>query len=238
MPWYGRDTNYSRVVALRAAAAKVQRWTAYWFENEQPASETRPVAFRCPGPGAAGDPGGTLAGRNRRHAPLSAGRHRVRRLARGLCRSTGRVQSQCHPYCAAYAGLCRRWQDKLRRKLHRLVARWPANCVPLGLREERPTPTLRCSRRRRSIAGKQREVVVAFSPQLQDGQLRGLQQSMARSRRELEELGLHPRGIAEAAERKLARICGRQYLRSVLRHSVDRDAVGAPCIRVWSDRQE
>ena len=74
---------------------------------------------------------------------------------------------------------------------------------------------VRAWRTRRSIVGKQREVVVAFSPQLHDGQLRGLHQAMARSQRELQDLGL----------------------RSVLRYSVDRAADGAPCVRVWSDRQ-
>jgi transposase len=97
---------------------------------------------------------------------------------------------------------------------------------------------VRAWRTRRIIAGKQREAVVAFSPQLHDGQLRGLQQSMARSRRELEELGLHPRGSAEAAQRKLARICGRQYLRCVLRYSVDQNEDGSVRVRVWSDWQE
>jgi transposase len=97
---------------------------------------------------------------------------------------------------------------------------------------------VRAWRTRRSIAGKQREVVVAFSPHLHDGQLRGLQQSMARSQRELEQLGLHPRGSAEAAQRKLVRICGRQYLRVVLRHSVDQNEDGAVRVRVWSDWQE
>lgn len=97
---------------------------------------------------------------------------------------------------------------------------------------------VRAWRTRRIIAGKQREVVVAFSPQLHDGQLRGLQQSMARSQRELEQLGLQPRGSTPAAQRKLAKICGRQYLRSVLRYSVDQDEDGLLHVRVWSDWQE
>jgi hypothetical protein len=40
------------------------------------------------------------------------------------------------------------------------------------------------------IAGERREVVVVFSPKLQEGQLRGLAQSMLRSYRELQEMGL------------------------------------------------
>jgi transposase len=41
-----------------------------------------------------------------------------------------------------------------------------------------------------------------------------------------------------AAQRKLARICGRQYLRAVLRYSVDQNEDGAVRVRVWSDWQE
>ena len=49
--------------------------------------------------------------------------------------------------------------------------------------------TVRAWRTTRVIAGKQREAVVIFSPQLQQGQIRGLHQSMARSQRELSEAG-------------------------------------------------
>jgi transposase len=97
---------------------------------------------------------------------------------------------------------------------------------------------VRVWRTRRSIAGKQREVVVVFSPQLHEGQLRGLHQSMARCHRETEEMGLRPRLSVEAAKRKLNKIRGRQYLRSLLCHHVDQDEQGATRVNVWSDWQE
>jgi transposase len=55
---------------------------------------------------------------------------------------------------------------------------------------------VRAWRGQRVIAGERREVVVVFSPKLHEGQLRGLAQSMARSFRELEEMGLRPPGRA------------------------------------------
>ena len=98
--------------------------------------------------------------------------------------------------------------------------------------------TVRAWRTTRVIAGKRREAVVIFSPQLQQGQIRGLHQSMARSQRELSELGLSPRMTAEAAKRKLDKIRGRQYLRSLLCWRVDADSSGTLRIGVWSDWTE
>jgi hypothetical protein len=49
-------------------------------------------------------------------------------------------------------------------------------------------------------------VVVVFSPQLYEGQLRGWDQAMRRSCRELEEMSLHPARVLEAARRKLNKI--------------------------------
>ena len=97
---------------------------------------------------------------------------------------------------------------------------------------------VRAWRTKRVIAGKQCEVVVVFSPQLHEGQLRGLHQSMARRYREMEEMGLCPRMSAEAAKRKLGKIRGRQYLRSLLCYNVDQDEQGAVRVSVWSDWQE
>jgi len=91
---------------------------------------------------------------------------------------------------------------------------------------------------KRVIAGKPREVVVVFSPQLHEGQLRGLHQSLARRHRELEEMGLCPRVSVEAAKRKLGKIRGRQYLRSLLCYNVDQDEHGAVRVKVWSDWPE
>jgi len=98
--------------------------------------------------------------------------------------------------------------------------------------------TVRAWRTKRVIAGKQCEVVVVFSPQLHEGQLRGLHQSMARRYREMEEMGLCPRMSAEAAKRKLGKIRSRQYLRSLLCYNVDQDEQGAVRVSVWSDWQE
>jgi transposase len=97
---------------------------------------------------------------------------------------------------------------------------------------------VRAWRTKRVIAGKQREVVVVFSPQLHAGQLRGLHQSMARSHRELTEVGLSPRLSAEAAKRKLEKIRGRQYLRSVLCYRIDQDGQGPIRVCLWSNWEE
>ena len=97
---------------------------------------------------------------------------------------------------------------------------------------------VRAWRSQRVVAGKQREVVVVFSPKLYEGQLRGLHQSLARSHRELEEMGPRPRLSAEAAKRKLEKIRGHQYLRSLLGYKIDTGEPGAMRICVWSDWQE
>ena len=60
--------------------------------------------------------------------------------------------------------------------------------------------TVRAWRSRQRIAGKERDVVVVFSSQLYEGQLRGLHQHAARVSDELQEMGLHPQGT-----RKLSR---------------------------------
>ena len=97
---------------------------------------------------------------------------------------------------------------------------------------------VRAWRSQRVVAGKQREVVVVFSPQLYEGQLRGLHQSMARSHRELEEMEQRPRLSAEAAKRKLEKIRGHQYLRSLLDYKIDTGEPGTMRICVWSDWPE
>ena len=97
---------------------------------------------------------------------------------------------------------------------------------------------VRAWRTQRKIAGKEREAVVVFSPQLQEGQLRGLWQTLSRSWRELEEMQLHPPVSAEAAKRKLDKIRSHQYLRKLLCYEITRDGQGPICIRLWSDWQE
>ena len=91
-------------------------------------------------------------------------------------------------------------------------------------------------RTRRTIAGKERETVVLFSPQLYEGQLRGLHQGLDRCWREVEQMG--KRKSVEAAKQRLAKICGRQYVRSVMRYEVRREEQGETAVRLWCDREE
>lgn len=97
---------------------------------------------------------------------------------------------------------------------------------------------VRAWRTQRTVAGKQREVVVVFSPQLYEGQLRGLRQTLSRSWRELEEMQLHPPVSVKAAKRKVDKIRGHQYLRSLLCYEITRAGKGPVRIRLWSDWQE
>src|SRR5580700_6550066 len=97
---------------------------------------------------------------------------------------------------------------------------------------------VRAWRTQRKIAGKEREAVVVFSPQLHAGQLRGLRQTLSRSWRELEEMQLHPPVSVEAAKRKLDKIRSHQYLRKLLCYEITRGGQGPICIRLWSDWQE
>jgi transposase len=97
---------------------------------------------------------------------------------------------------------------------------------------------VRAWRTQRMIAGKQRDAVVVFSPQLYEGQVRGLHQHMARCGEQLRELGAAPRGAPEAARRKLAQICGRQYLRTLVCYEVQSNEQGCTQVRSWSDLEE
>ena len=94
---------------------------------------------------------------------------------------------------------------------------------------------VRAWRDKRIIAGKQREVVVVFSPKLHAGQLRGLHQTMSKSWREFEDLGSLTRTNMEAAKRKLEKIRNRQYLRALFCYQLDQDAQGTIQVCVWSD---
>lgn len=97
---------------------------------------------------------------------------------------------------------------------------------------------VRAWRTQRAIAGQQRDAVVVFSPQLYAGQLRGLHQHLARCAEQLMEVGVAPRGTPEAARQKLKRICGRQYLRTVVRYEVRSNEQGTTQVRCWSDLDE
>jgi transposase len=95
---------------------------------------------------------------------------------------------------------------------------------------------VRAWRTRQIIAGKERDAVVVFSPQLYEGQLRGLHQGLARSWREVEQMGR--RTSVPVAQRRLAKICGRQYVRSVMRYEVSQDQQGETAVRLWCDLEE
>jgi transposase len=97
---------------------------------------------------------------------------------------------------------------------------------------------VRAWRTQRMIAGKQRDAVVVFSPQLYEGQVRGLHQHLARCGEQLQELGAAPRGTPEAVRRKLAQICGRQYLRTLVCYEVQSNEQGVTQVRSWSDLEE
>jgi transposase len=97
---------------------------------------------------------------------------------------------------------------------------------------------VRAWRTQRMIAGKQRDAVVVFSPQLYEGQVRGLHQHLARCGQQLQELGTAPRGTPEAVRRKLVQICGRQYLRTLVCYEVQSNEQGVTQVRSWSDWEE
>jgi len=97
---------------------------------------------------------------------------------------------------------------------------------------------VRAWRSQRVIAGQAREVVVVFSPQLYEGQLRGLHQAMAKSGRELAQMGGRPGKSVEAIRRKLETIRGHQYLRSLLGYHLEAEPGGGVQFRVWSERSE
>ena len=92
------------------------------------------------------------------------------------------------------------------------------------------------SRTRQLIAGKQREAVVVFSPQLYEGQVRGLYQGLDRCWREVEPMGRH--STVQAAKQRLAKICARQYVRSVMRYEVEQAKQGPAAVRLWCDWEE
>jgi transposase len=93
----------------------------------------------------------------------------------------------------------------------------------------------RAWRGNRSIAGKKREVVVVFSSKLQQGQMRGLHQTLAKSWREAEEIASSSRLTAETAKRKLEKIRKRQYLRNLFCYSIGKSENGPVRVCVWSD---
>jgi len=98
--------------------------------------------------------------------------------------------------------------------------------------------TVRAYRSRRTMAGRQCEVIVVFSPKLKEGQIRGLHQALARSHQELAAMGLNPRLTAEAAKQRLERIRARQYLRSLLCYQIEADEQPGLRTLLWSNYEE
>ena len=94
---------------------------------------------------------------------------------------------------------------------------------------------VRAWRGNRTMAGKKREVVVVFSPELQEGQLRGLHQTLAKSWREAEQMALSKRLTAETAKRKLEKIRQRQYLRNLFCYRIEEVENGPVRVCVWTD---
>src|SRR5262249_39840775 len=94
---------------------------------------------------------------------------------------------------------------------------------------------VRAWRTRQLIAGKERQAVVVFSPQLYEGQVRGLQQGLNRCWREVEQMG---RQSTVPAKQRLAKICARQYVRSVMRYEVEQAKQGPAAVRLWCDWEE
>jgi transposase len=97
---------------------------------------------------------------------------------------------------------------------------------------------VRAWRTQRVIAGQQHDAVVVFSPKLYEGQVRGLHQHLARCGEQLKEVGIAPRGKAEVVRRRLGQICGRQYLRALVRYEVHTNEQGGTEVRSWSDLEE
>lgn len=101
---------------------------------------------------------------------------------------------------------------------------------------ELPTgQTLRAYRERRRVLGADREVVAVFSPQLWEGQVRGLDQQLQRAGQELQKMKVEPRSPRQRVERRLNRMLDRQYLRDLVRWEWVESEPGTPRLRVWSD---
>ena len=97
---------------------------------------------------------------------------------------------------------------------------------------------VRAWRTRRIVAGQERDTVVVFSPQLYEGQVRGLHQHMARCTKQLQEAGLEPHGAVDSVKRRVAKTCGCQYLRALLRYEVQANPTGGARVRLWCDVDE
>jgi transposase len=97
---------------------------------------------------------------------------------------------------------------------------------------------VRAWRGNRVIAGRKREVVVVLSPKLQEGQMRGLHQTLEKSWREFREMASSARLTVDKAKRKLEKIRKRQYLRNLFCYKIEQDKVGPVRLCGWSDWPE
>lgn len=97
---------------------------------------------------------------------------------------------------------------------------------------------VRAYRTRRTISGAEREVVVVFSEQLYQGQLCGLDQQLEKSARELAILGTWSRYRPETIQQRLKKLCGRQYIRGLIRYALEPDPEGGTRLRIWSEVEE
>ena len=94
-------------------------------------------------------------------------------------------------------------------------------------------------RTRRLIAGQRREIVVVHSPKLHAGQVHGLSQAMTRATAEIKQLDSRCARLSlETVRQRVSKICGRQYLRALLKYEVTADEAGGSRLRVWCSRDE
>lgn len=97
---------------------------------------------------------------------------------------------------------------------------------------------VRAYRTLRAVAGREQTVVVMFSPKLQAGQLRGLQQAMSKALQRCAALTRAPRGEAATLAAKLRRVWARQYLRDLVHVEVTQAAGGPPVATLGCDPAE
>jgi transposase len=81
-------------------------------------------------------------------------------------------------------------------------------------------------RTRRLVHGVEQTVVVLHSATLAEGQRRGLDQHLVQTRRRLAALSRHPRGGRPALEARVRTLVNRQYVRDVLRWTIQREGDG------------
>lgn len=86
-----------------------------------------------------------------------------------------------------------------------------------------------------TVHGREQTVVVVWSKALFEGQCRGLQQQLDKALRKIARLSRRPRGGVEGALQQVRKICGRQYVRDVLKveiHEKDGEVVVTPRLDV------